>query len=347
MRRTTLTITIISALLFGSCATTNFLSIDVMTPAAISFPPEVVNLVVLDNTGNQPADENHITVDFDGRIAKSAVSNDSVKKVFKEAFVQFMNEDKYFNKVELYPWATRTDSDYNRVALLMTGEIEDICKATDADALVSIDMFVTASNMELGKGAGPFSMGFNELKGIVGISGRIYNKSGRMLARPIAQIDSVFWNNIDNYIPHREDALLELALISAERFTKGFIPYWDKRERWYFSDNTSSMKNGAKLAKGGYWKDAALVWGEAYEKENNTTRKIKLASNIALANECLDDIENASNWIDIAFDLLPEKDGRELAIMVFSYKKQLDLRKSNISKLKDQLGNDEIESIEQ
>lgn len=330
---------VILLLLLSSCSSTNFMSIDVMKPAAISFAPDVVNIVVVDNAAAQPDDQGHITIGFDGKIEEKTASSDTAKIVFKESLVQFMNEDNYFNEVKLYPHNTRTDNNYEQALPLSSSDIKEFCTEADADAAISLDMFVTSSDMELGKDAvGYFSTGYNELRGILGTSVRIYNKQGELISSPIVQIDSAFWSNQDQYIPHRSDALKELALISSEKVSRLLIPFWEKQDRWYFSDGTSGMKNAAKLIKENKWHEAALIWGELYENEQKTERKIKLASNIALANECLDDIENAAKWIEIAFSLLPDKSRSELAIMTAIYRGQLQQRQQNIPKLQKQLG---------
>lgn len=328
-------------LLLTSCASTNFISIDVMTPARVSFPSDVVNLVIVDNAATQTDDEGHVTIDFKRSVEANAASTDTAKIVFKEALTQFMNEENYFNKVSLYPHNTRTDNDYLRVSTLTKKELQDVRIEMNAEAVLSLDMFVTSTDMVLGLSIGHFvSMGYNELRGKIGISYRLFNKQGGLIAGPIVYVDSAFWNNQEQYIPHRNDALKEMALVAAEKITKDLIPYWEKQDRWYYSDGKSEMKAAAKLAKAGNWHDAALIWGELYEKEEKEQRKIKLASNIALANECLDDIENAGKWIDIADSLLPEKSEAEVPILTIMYKKILDTRKRNIPKLHKQLGDE-------
>lgn len=333
-----ITIAII-AFALTSCASTNFISIDVMTPARVSFPSNIVNVTVVDNAASQPDNEGHIIVNYHRQIEEIAASSDTAKLVFKEALTQFMNEDNYFNKVALYSFNMRTDDDYSQVSILTKNDIEDICRKTDADAVFSLDLFMMSSDIVLGKYL-PYDVGINEMKAKIGISYRVFDRGGELMAGPVIYVDSIFWNNAEQSLPLRQEGLKELALISAEKITKELIPSWEKQDRWYYSDGKSEMKAAEKLVKEGNWHDAALIWGELYEKEVKNQRKIKLASNIALANECLDDIENAAKWIDIAYSFLPAKSEAELALMTILYKKQLDARQKNIPKLKAQLGDE-------
>lgn len=339
MKRIALKTTII-AVTFAlfSCTSTNVLTIDVLNPAVISFSPDIVNVAIVDNAAVQPDDEGHIMVDFNAKIEPQPASTDTAKSVFKDALAQFMNEENYFNKIDIYPLNIRSDKDWEHALILSKGDISDICQEMDADAVISLDIFMTSSDLVLGKYKGPFNMGFSELKTKMGLSYRIFDKSGQLIAGPIAQIDSAFWNNLERNIPHRDDALKEMALISAENVSKKLIPYWEKQERWYFSDGRSAMKNAATFAKEGKWKEAAHIWGELYKVEKKDQQKIKLASNIALANECLDDIENALEWIRTAASLIPDKSDSDLALMTISYMAQLQKRAINNPKLHTQLG---------
>lgn len=144
MKKITYFLTVACAIFLGSCASTTFMSIDVMRPATVSFPPDIVNLAVVDNTGIQPDSMNHITISPTKEVTIVKVSSDSAKTTFKQAFVQFMNEENYFNKIELYPHNMRTDSDYDRVQPLKRTEVKEICEAMDADALVSFDIYITS-----------------------------------------------------------------------------------------------------------------------------------------------------------------------------------------------------------
>ena len=94
------------------------------------------------------------------------------------------------------------------------------------------------------------------------------------------------------------------------------------------------------LANRKQWQEAISVWQSYYESERNNVSKAKVANNIALVYEMLDDIDSAYNWATIAFDLFHEAtangslDRRRSAF----YKKELERRKDSSNKLNMQTG---------
>lgn len=338
--KTKVWIAIISILILsGSCTTTKFISIEVMAPATVNFAPDVVNLVVVDNALLPPDSTNHSAISMSEIHKVPLVSPDSSKIIFKEALLQFMNELNYFNEVKLYPHEMKTEGDVLIVDTLPKDKIREICSAEDADALISIDIFFDATNLKMGLVSGSVF----ELSAGMAILTNVYDRNGNCISPSIILSDSAFWDNTHSGegIPPREFALKELALMSAERLTNKLIPHWERQDRWYYSNNNSEMKKAAKLAKEGKWREAALIWGAAFEKEKKNTNKAKIASNIALANECSDDIKNAVKWIAIASSYLEEKENSELKIKTDRYSAWLKIRESNISKLKYQLDSKE------
>ena len=341
MNRLTTILSIVFVSLLGvSCTTSkiNYISIDVLKPASITFAPEVVNVVVVDNAGRQPANKNHV-VFINGTMKEESVSSDSARIVFLQGFTQFMNEDKYFNKVVLYPHHLRSDTSFGKPERITKSEAAGICEEVDADALISLDAFATASKTISDKAY--YLESFNELAAKIAFSFRIYDRKGVIQGVPIVYVDSLFWNAKDYAsLPRRESAINELALVIAERFTKQFVPSWSQQRRFYYSDNSNEMLVASVNAKEGKWKDAEDIWNALYEAEQNKNKKIRLALNIALANECQDNLDNAVKWIETAFGMFDNGSGSDLALQIGIYSNQLKTRQKNMDLLKTQLGVD-------
>lgn len=311
--------------IFNSCTTTNIISIDVLNPAAltVSTKAENQNIIIVDNTP-----PNNEEVDNQENIASLSV--DSARTTMLYSLVKFMNEESYFNNVDIYPYRTRDDSVAEKTKLLTTSEVMDICRETSTDALISVDEFVLYGEIDQSYDH------ILEMK--IGTALRIYSPStGRMIQPPIIYTDSLYWFN--TYSSKQvDDAISEISTIAADKLASIFVPSWEKQTRWYYSDGSNEMKQADKLVKDNKWKEAAVIWGTLFDKEEKNSRKIKLASNIALANECLDDIPNAVIWINIAYDLSPESSNAEYVIKTTLYREILKKRETNISELKEQLG---------
>ncbi|MDR2949973.1 MAG: DUF6340 family protein [Prevotella sp.] len=324
---------------FSSCVTTNYITIDVREPAVVSFEPEIKNIVIVNNSASQADEE--IQANGEKKSDLSVISTDSAKILFTSSLQQFMNEEKYFDKVDIYPYATNS-GERNDVKPLSARNVQTICHERKADALIALDLFLVTAELE-SVSTEYFSV-YNVLKAKIGTMMRVYNIDGSQLSPPIAHVDSLFmegfndWSKLSNSIPEINKLVNDISVKAADDITSVFIPSWKTQDRWFYSDNSKEQKNALTFVKNGKWQEAANIWGELFEKETNRNKKIRLASNIALANESLDDVDNAVSWIDIAFDLLPDSSKSDLTAEIIRYKEILTRRANNNPKLYQQLG---------
>lgn len=332
---------IIAVLAFSSCTSVNYMTIDVKQPALVSFPPEVTKVLLVDNSYSEK--ENH----DNNTTGQSIISLDSSRTILLNSLKQFMNEEKYFTKVDLHPYNTYSGTGED-IRPLSARKVQSLCRENNADALISLDVFVISAQLET-ETTGYFST-YSILGSKLGAIVKPYaNDGSEYIPQPIVLVDSLFreeavnWSRLKNNVNEINALVTEMATVGADKLTSHLIPSWKSALRWYYSDNSSDMKQAAKFAAQGKWEEAATVWGRLYDIESKQTKKARLASNIALANECLDDIENAKYWVDISYELLPNKSRSELSIQVVLYKKELILRENNIPKLHKQLGIEDIE----
>ncbi len=99
-----------------------------------------------------------------------------------------------------------------------------------------------------------------------------------------------------------------------------------------------------RRSHGDYYVDGNVVrkYDVVREIEKKPAKRARLASNIALANESLDDVTNAKEWINTAFEILSEDSKSELNAQITQYRTELILRENNIPKLHEQLGIEDI-----
>ena len=338
-----------TATLLASCVSTNYLSIDIRRPAVVTFDSTVVNLVVVDNAASMP-DANDVSdeerMSSQKEIQLVTLPLDSAKWALTKGLAQFMDEEKYFGKVSRYRINMRDDSDFEKDRPLTKGQISTICEQTDADAVISIDKFLFSSTLD--KYENPYTGATDDVLAMrTGIVARAYTAQGKLLEPEVTVLDSLFWQGSsymtrNGYkpilpLPELEEASIEMAVHTADKLVDYFIPSWQTQTRWYYS-NSGNMKKAGKLAQGGKWAEAAEAWRQLFDKEKNPLRKARLASNIALANEYLDDIENARHWIDAAFELIPSHGDSKLTELTTIYKKVLIERERYSNKLKEQVG---------
>ncbi|NDV77499.1 DUF6340 family protein [Dysgonomonas sp. 511] len=334
--------TIIPIIIFYSCASTRYLTIDIREPAYVSFPAEVTKVVIVDNSspdlqGNKD----------DSRTGILPV--DSAREILVESLTLFMNEENYFSEVELYPYKTNRNRE---VTPLTKRKIEHICKEKGANALISLDLFAIAAEIEAGDNA--YFSYYSVLQTKLGTIFRVFSPQGEEYSTAFAYVDSLFrtderdWSRLKSNSSAINELLVETVVTGADKLTSYFIPSWKKQERWFYTDNSSQMKAAQTSLESGDWTNAAKIWGDLHGKESNVNKKVKLASNLALANEYLDDIGNAVAWINTAFDLLTGKNmSSELPLQILSYKNILENRQKNRPKLLEQLGLEEVFEVEE
>lgn len=343
---------VILIIILSSCGTsTNLLTISVRNPASITFPPEVTSIVIVDNSPPYKEDDNH-DHDHDNKSKtgeQTILTGDSSRTLLLKSLQQFMSEESYFNKVELYPYKTN-NSAAETVVPLSKRKVQAICIERGADALIALDLFTISAQIET-ENTGYFS-NYSILGTKLGLLVRAYSNIGNQYGEPIVLLDSLFreestdWSRLKSNVPEINSLITEMSIVGADKLTGKFIPSWQTQERWYYSNSSSKMKEADKLVRQAKWKEAADIWNSLYQQERNTKKKIRLAFNIALANEYLDDTENALSWIKSAYDLLPQKSDDDLSLQVMKYKQILEKREKTMPVLYKQLGIEEIQEIE-
>lgn len=305
MKRCLLIFTI--GFLLASCSSLNFLTIDVRKPAQVTVPISVGNIIVVNNSAVQPEDVGHKDVMYSNESVID-VSSDNLNIILTQALAQFMNEEQFFNNVDIYNENLGASYSFLSEIPLEKERIQNILAETGGDAVLSLDRLImksTKNTSNIGNG-----LQADNLK--VKIDGRLrlYSDEGKLLVPLISYRDSIAWECVrdgDFYlsepIPDRKETLENASLYAADQLVSMFIPHWTQQNRWYYTDGNTKMKEASVKAAGNDWAKAALIWGEIYESEKKPRKKAKLASNITLANEMIDDLDNALKWADISYDL--------------------------------------------
>ena len=317
------------AALLVACDSTSALTIEVRHPAYIEFPEEIVNVAVVDNAGAVLSD--NIT----GGVSQNVIQNSRTKRILTESFTQFLNEEKFFNDVKLHPSVIRRDTVYGAMRPLSAAQVQEISQASDVDGVISLDL-IKLKEANLNIHMDGLSMLGGKAK--LTILFRVYDAEGKPLAPAMMSEDSIMWLT-DQKSVFEAAEYKDFVLRMSEGMVRQIAPHWEKQERILYTDATKLMKEGKKLATAGNWKEAAKMWGAAFDKEDsNNKHKARMASNIALANENIDDIKNALTWINIAKDLIKGNKYDNENIYINWYRKKLLEREKNMSKLKAQLG---------
>ena len=312
------------AFLLGNCAGLKTITIESQEPAQVTLPKNVRSLLVVNNVVTQPKDIGHTKKWLDkSEIENFPIPMDSIAIIYTEALAQFLEEERYFDKVLYYNKPLRTDSDFLAQKPIMPEEMMQFRKEHDVDAIVSLDRFIIITNLEEKKTSGnKFIEETTKIQSII----RVYMPTLNGEIPAIHYLDSVklkapvsfnleknsdqLSNFLTKLFPQdnmRRDFLKERVVVpAAEKMTKALSPHWETQDRWYYTLSNATMQNGEYYADQSKWDEAVVKWEEFFNANKNTINKAKAASNIALAYEMLEDMEQAYSWITTAYNLFEE-----------------------------------------
>lgn len=330
--------TIIIFLTFSySCTSFYYIGIDVREPAPITLGLDAKKIIIADNTfPKKNINSAKQIIYHDSLIQKLS---DTVKFVLKESFIKYINEEKVFDTVEIYPYYPRPLYLYNEAInqkeLPLTEEqILDICDKTSTDVLLSLDLL----NLRF-QPFGFYPYGY--ATGYIESTIRVYAYNENIIGIPIRLKQSFNANvdlqNKDSILPRLKSTSTENAKWIADAYVNYFIPRWESQDRIYYKKSAKPSYSTILLMDKNEWKKAASLWEKEFEKEKGWKKKAKWASNTALSYEYIDDIDSALKWINIAHNLLPTNNKGGLAEQIRDYRIRLMKRKQNIPLLRKQL----------
>ena len=301
------------ALILSSCSGIKYLTVETREPAQVTLPHNVMRVTVVNNVVEQPADIGHNLWSI-GSVTDNKVkaSSDSIAIYYTEALAQFLNDENYFQRVTFYTDPIRNDKDFFQEKLLDPEKMNEIRRESSADAIISLDrLIIETIKKEYFRQQG---YTYSELTGKINSTIRVYLPTMEGKIPRVQFTDSLHWVGFDiqdgraysqEMLPSREEAMKNLAVRAAEKMTYVFAPHWERQDRWYYTSSSKLMREGETFVKGAEWLNAINKWEEYYNNSSNRN-KAKAASNIALAYEMLDDMEEAYKWATEANNLFIE-----------------------------------------
>lgn len=264
------------------------------------------------------------------------LSLDSVGVAFHTEFSEFLREKNFSGQV-LYTTAGALKQPEDSTTLPVD-TIRKLARDANADIVLSLD--VMKASTKYWPNRIDFFTYVDSLQTNIYAGINIFDPQGKKLSPTLQIAHSLVWEvrlKTVNRQKYLDEALLKQGLKAtaaqaADIASDKLVPQWETKDRWYYLYQGSKMTEAANHVDRGEWVKAAKLWGQLYDEENNETRLSKLASNIALANEMTDDIENALTWIGIAKEHAERLSGDDKQ-RLDSYEKQLKARRSEFEKL--------------
>lgn len=335
----------VTAVLLSSCTTMLYTSIDVLRPATVTFPLEVEDVVIVNNTLPQPHELGHITELFGEHPKKHIIDTDSLPLFHIASLAQAMTAKEFFQSVKVQTISTNKGDLFFNPSPPSDSTINILKQAHQSKAIISLNRIMVNDhvaemyNQESGtftayieaKYEMQWSIHFPEL-----------NKTF-----PLMINDTVYWESESQVrlqalkgLPVRRDALIDGAIITGERSLNRFIPYWEKEDRYFFNSNNKMLKAGIDSVYVRNWGAAIKQWNELLEKSKNKQLKAKVAYNIAVAYEIMGEYENALGFATEANDNILEAAIVDVNtfVTVNQYYERLRTRIKEMRQVRKQLG---------
>jgi len=319
--------------LVGSgCSKYGYVRLHYPTPPESYLPEEVHSIAAVNRslTAEEDSDSRIVEAIISTEVAGSDLlaSDNCIKGVYDGILAMPETELLIPSMVKLFGTGTRELPE-----LLGWEQVERICKAEGADALLVLETFdsntdllaSTATNQLnslLSKGAlDPNLPG--QIKMNVNCYWRLYHPASRKI------IDQYQYNSYTQFNLHEglipPHALPETAYNAGRAYIDRFLPSYYTVKRDLYKRTGGSDKHqfmaGYRRAEVANWQEAIEIWHELADHSKAKTAG-RACLNIAVANEVLGDTDNALEWAKRSYEIYNDKLGR-------SYAKIL-LRRKNI-----------------
>lgn len=333
-------------LLWG-CQSIDYLTIDYLLPAEMSFPNELRKVAVVNNVvenaptrlASQFTDEPDVNARMQ-YLKTQYFSGDS--KIATEALAQALADGDYFDTVIICDSALRAGDREERRQALTREEVSELTQQLGADFLIALE------NLELrsvSKAEPDYYTGIFVASTDVKVASTIRVYLPKQTARtPINKVDSIFWQGFGDDInesvhglPNQQTVVREASHFAGEFIAKTFVPYWESATRYYFSNGSVLMRDAAVYVKEDRWDEATTLWQKAFDESKSNKKKMYASYNLALGHEMLDNIDQAIEWATKAQQYALQANEGEVSQLAGIYLQQLNTRKQSYASVKMQM----------
>ncbi len=286
--------------LFSSCTKLLYTSIDVLKPAKVTFDSKKNNLLIVNNTVEQPENYGHKN-EYLGEKAKNLIcKTDSLALFCLSVFNDAISSKGFFNDVNLEINSVNNSSDFFNVQILSTENTKKLSEKYNANVILSLDR-LKVNDQVTEYYSEDYATYYTTLEARLESQWSLHYP-GNSQYGSITFRDTLFWDGESksrqkalSQLPDRAAALFDAAVYVGNNTVKRIIPQWEKTDRYFFSSSNKSMKQGYDSLVYKNWKSAISIWEEALPQSKISTKAL-LSHNIAVVYEILGDIDNSISY---------------------------------------------------
>lgn len=292
-------------LLISSCASLTTIDLDILKPAQITVPPDVLSVVVVDNSLPYRGDKVHLISSSKGTLEVDTIWVDNFGTISTNALAESLKQKNYFDSVYYHSVPLNRNFENPYLGELPFSLIDSLCKNYNTQAVISLEAYRYQSKMNFLEGVDYYyvSLDVNSWK-----YWKMYRNNGSLMDAYL-QKDSIFWDtsstpffNISSQLPSVRESVEVLAWHMGRNVSKRVAPYWDTVKRYYYASGNHLFVRANDLKNANNWEEAAKVWYYVYQN-GTKPQKAKAALNLALSYEVRENYDEAVAWADISRQL--------------------------------------------
>jgi hypothetical protein len=317
-------------MLVASCGSSGFVNLNYPQEPAVILPDGIANILVVNRSLTKGADKQSEKLEsiVTGEVAGSdkLASDEAIKGVFdgirNKSHLNIILPDT----LRIYGTGTRQTPE-----LLNWNKVSEMCKNSNADALLVLETFDSNSDIIRSAVANQVSSVLtngkptkvlpNHVRVDVKSYWRLYDPYSKTISD---QYQQTFYMNFNlvNGLP-APGVLSETAYAAGIDYIERFLPSYYKVRRDMYKKGKGSDKNrfnaGWRSAEVAKWHDAIAVWKDVVEKGGKSAGMAAL--NIAVSYEVLGDTNLALEWAQTAYRNYGDKLSRDYAKILLKRKR--------------------------
>lgn len=293
-------------LTFSSCQTIEYLSIDYIQPAEITFPSQLRKVAVVDNTSAVPDNnlrpQTEQKENSNNEIRRATAYSYGNSKLTIEALAEEIADQNYFDVVVICDSALRTRDILPRENTLSQEEVNRLTSSLGVDLLFSLENLQIQASKSI-----YYQSEYGVFRGVVDVKThptiKVYLPQRNTPMVTITPQDSIFWEqygrseqDVMNRLISDTEIVKEASTFAGISPVKHLIPYWRKGDRFLYTGGSVNMRDAAIYVREESWDNAYELWKKTYDESKGNKQKMRTALNIALYYEMKDSLSEAETW---------------------------------------------------
>jgi hypothetical protein len=301
-----------------SCGSIKSIGVETCHPAAVTFPPGVKTLMLVNNAAQQPDGVGHRYIRSHTEDSTLSVPTGGMAKEFCVSLGRYLADAPVFHDVRICEDTLRRDSVFYDPRPFSAHRVAELCEGYGVDGLISLERMFFITDVFESRPNDHFVGNSIHLQ-IRGELRALWPSQQEVYAFPFS--DSLKWYGTEaddawDFLavaeePDVQEAMRYLLEVVAEKMQRNFVPYWSSEYRWYYTEIASGWKRGSAYADAGKWEEALAAWELLLPATTKPRARARLYANMALCHEMTGDFEKAMDCAEQSVRLFRDSSGEE------------------------------------